>query len=122
MNPLIQAYLNRVGRIRVVHATPGRLRVAIGGVRQYPALAEKFAGLFCDRILKQPGVTAAELSVLTGNLLVRYDATKTCEAEVIAWLDSSWTSFTQFLGALGDIDSPDDPGVAAAVTRFLATL
>ena len=71
MNPLIQAYLNRVGRIRLFHATPGRLRDAIGGVRQYPALAEKFAGLFCDRILKQHGVSAAELSVLTGNLLVR---------------------------------------------------
>lgn len=122
MNPLIQAYLSRVGRIRVVHAIPGRLRVAIGGVRQYPALAEKFAEPFCDRIRKRPGVTAAELSALTGNLLVRYDATKTCEAEVVAWLDASWTAFTQFLGALGDVDSPDGPGVAAAVARFLGTL
>ena len=122
MNPLVQAYLQHMGRIRVVHAIPGRLRVAIGGVRQYPALAERFAGRFCDRIRAQPGVTDAELSVLTGNLLVRYDAAKTCEAEVVAWLDSSWTAFMRFLGALGDVDSPDDPGVDAAVARFLATL
>ena len=122
MNPLIQAYLKCVGRIRVVHAIPGRLRVAINGVRQYPELAKKFAGRFCDRILKQPGVTSAELNLITGNLLVRYDVAKTCEAEIVAWLDASWNAFTLFLGGLGDVDSIDDAGVSAAVDRFLASV
>ena len=54
MNPLIQAYLKCVGGIRIVHSLPGRVRVAIGGVRQYPELAAKFAGLFRDRVLKRP--------------------------------------------------------------------
>ena len=122
MNPLIQAYLKCVGRIRVVHAIPGRLRVAINGVRQYPELAKKFAGRFCDRILKRPGVTSAELNLITGNLLVRYDVAKTCEAEIVSWLDSSWNAFTLFLGGLGDVDSIDDAGVSAAVERFLKGL
>ena len=122
MNPLVQAYLKCVGGIRIVHSLPGRVRVAIGGVRQYPELAVKFAGIFRDSVLKRPGVTDAELCLLTGNLLVRYDPDKTCEAEITAWLDSSWRSFTLFLGGLGDVDAMDEAGVAAAVARFVATL
>ena len=122
MNPLIQAYLKCVGGIRVVHSLPGRIRVAIGGVRQYPELAAKFAGLFRDCVLRRPGVTDAELCLVTGNLLVRYDPEKTCEAEVTAWLDSSWRAFTLFLAGLGDVASMDEAGVAAAVSRFVATL
>lgn len=122
MNPLIQAYLKCVGGIRIVHSLPGRVRVAIGGVRQYPELAAKFAGLFRDCVLKRPGVTDAELCLVTGNLLVRYDPDKTCEAEITAWLDASWRAFTLFLGGLGDVDAMDEAGVAAAVARFVATL
>ena len=122
MNPLIQAYLKCVGGIRVVHSLPGRVRVAIGGVRQYPALAARFAGIFRDCVLKRPGVTDAELCLVTGNLLVRYDPERTCEAEITAWLDSSWRAFTLFLGGLGDVDVADEAGVSAAVSRFVATL
>ena len=122
MNPLIEAYLKHVGGIRVVHSLPGRVRVAIGGVRQYPALAAKFADIFRDRVLKRPGVTGADLCLLTGNLLVRYDPDRTCEAEITAWLDASWRAFTLFLGGLGDVDVADEAGVAAAVSRFVATL
>ena len=122
MNPLIQAYLKCVGGIRIVHSLPGRVRVAIGGVRQYPELAAKFAGIFRDCVLKRPGVTDAELCLVTGNLLVRYDPDKTCEAEITAWLDASWRSFTLFLGGLGDVGAMDEAGVAAAVARFVATL
>ena len=122
MNPLIQAYLKCVGGIRVVHSLPGRVRVAIGGVRQYPALAARFAGIFRACVLKRPGVTDAELCLVTGNLLVRYDPERTCEAEITAWLDSSWRAFTLFLGGLGDVDVADEAGVSAAVSRFVATL
>ena len=122
MNPLIQAYLKCVGGVRVVHSLPGRVRVAIGGVRQYPALAARFAGIFRDCVLKRPGVTDAELCLVTGNLLVRYDPERTCEAEITAWLDSSWRAFTLFLGGLGDVDVADEAGVSAAVSRFVATL
>ena len=122
MNPLIQAYLKCVGGVRVVHSLPGRVRVAIGGVRQYPALAARFAGIFRDCVLKRPGVTDAELCLVTGNPLVRYDPERTCEAEITAWLDSSWRAFTLFLGGLGDVDVADEAGVSAAVSRFVATL
>ena len=53
---------------------------------------------------------------------MRYDPDKTCEAEITAWLDASWRSFTLFLGGLGDVDAMDEAGVAAAVARFVATL
>ena len=122
MNPLIQAYLKCVGGIRIVHSLPGRVRVAIGGVRQYPELAAKFAGIFRDCVLKRPGVTDAELNLVTGNLLVHYDPNKTCEAEITVWLDSSWKAFVLFLNGLGDVDTMDEAGVAAAVSRFVATL
>lgn len=122
MNPLIQAYLKCVGGIRVVHSLPGRVRVAIHGARPYAALAAKFAPAFEARLCQQPGVTDAAFNVLTGTLLVHYDATKTCEAEITVWLDSAWKAFTLFLGELGAVDALDDAGVAAAVSRFVATL
>ncbi len=122
MNPLVEAYVNHVGRIRVVHSLPGRLRVNIGGVKQYPEAAAKFADLFRERLLKLPGVTSAELCLVTGNLLLRYDPEKTCEAVIRAWLETSWQAFLRFLKGLGDVSGPDEPGVAAAVARFVATL
>ena len=122
MNPLIQAYLRCMGGTRVVHSLPGRVRVAIGGVRQHADLAGRFAEVFLGCVRRRPGVTAAELCLATGNLLVRYDPAKTCEAEITAWLDASWKSFALFLGGLGDVEAMDEAGVAAAVARFAATL
>lgn len=122
MNPLIQAYLKCVGKIRIVHSLPGRVRVNINGVRQYPDLAQKFSGIFIQRLQKLPGIEAAELCLMTGNLLIRYDVAKTCEAEIMAWLDSAWNAFILFLNGLGDIDAMDEAGVAAAVSRFVSTL
>ncbi len=122
MNPLIQAYLKCVGKIRIVHSLPGRVRVNINGVRQYPDLAQKFSGIFIQRLQKLPGIETAELCLMTGNLLIRYDVAKTCEAEIMAWLDSAWNAFILFLNGLGDIDAMDEAGVAAAVSRFVSTL
>lgn len=122
MNPLIQAYLKCVGKIRIVHSLPGRVRVNINGVRQYPDLAQKFSGIFIHRLQKLPGIETAELCLMTGNLLIRYDVAKTCEAEIMAWLDSAWNAFILFLNGLGDIDAMDEAGVAAAVSRFVSTL
>lgn len=122
MNPLIQAYLKCVGKIRVVHSLPGRVRVNISGVRQYPALAARFSGLFRERLLKLPGVTAAELCLATGNLLIRYETAQTCEAEIVAWLDAAWHAYLLFLNGLGDLDRLDEAGVDAAVARFVAGL
>lgn len=122
MNPLIQAYLKCVGKIRIVHSLPGRVRVNINGVRQYPDLAQKFSGIFMQRLQKLPGIETAELCLMTGNLLIRYDVAKTCEAEIMAWLDSAWNAFILFLNGLGDIDAMDEAGVAAAVSRFVSTL
>lgn len=122
MNPLIQAYLKCVGKIRIVHSLLGRVRVNINGVRQYPDLAQKFSGIFIQRLQKLPGIETAELCLMTGNLLIRYDVAKTCEAEIMAWLDSAWNAFILFLNGLGDIDAMDEAGVAAAVSRFVSTL
>lgn len=122
MNPLIQAYLKCIGKIRIVHSLPGRVRVNINGVRQYPDLAQKFSGIFIQRLQKLPGIETAELCLMTGNLLIRYDVAKTCEAEIMAWLDSAWNAFILFLNGLGDIDAMDEAGVAAAVSRFVSTL
>ena len=122
MNPLIQAYLKCVGSLRVVHSLPGRLRVNVAGVRQYPELAGKFVGIFRERLLKLPGVTDAEICLVTGNLLLKYDVEKTCEAEIVAWLEGAWKAFLMFLNNIGEVDEADEAGVAAAVSRFVETL
>ena len=53
-NPLLQVWLSCVKKIKPVHSIPGRLRVNIYGVRQYPELAQEYASL--PSCLTRPGI------------------------------------------------------------------
>ncbi len=63
----------------VIHRLPGRLRLGVGAIRWIPELQ--------DRILRQvgdlPGVSEVRVSLITSNLLMRYDAQKLDEEALI---------------------------------------
>lgn len=77
MNPLIDLYLKCLKKIKVVHSLPGRLRVNIYGIREFPDLAKEYAPVLEKTVRNLSGVTSAELGTATGNLLINYDPAKT---------------------------------------------
>lgn len=103
-NPLLQVWLSCVKKIKPVHSIPGRLRVNIYGVRQYPELAQEYASVLLDRLRHLPGVQSAELSVLTGNILLTYDERATAEQELLERLNAAWTALMRHFR---DADQPE---------------
>ena len=103
-NPLLQVWLSCARKIKPVHSIPGRLRVQIYGVRQYPELAREYASVLLDRTRHLPGVQSAELSVLTGNILLTYDVRATTEHELLERLNTAWTALMRYFR---DVDRPE---------------
>ena len=114
-NPLLQVWLSCVKKIKPVHSIPGRLRVNIYGVRQYPELAQEYASVLLDKTRHLPGVQSAELSVLTGNILLTYDVRKTTEHELLERLNTAWTALMQYFR---EVDQPEMI-VPEAIARVL---
>ena len=114
-NPLLQVWLSCVKKIKPVHSIPGRLRVNIYGVRQYPELAREYASVLLDKTRHLPGVQSAELSVLTGNILLTYDVRVTTEHELLERLNTAWTALMQYFR---DVDQPEMI-VPEAIARVL---
>ena len=108
MNPLIDLYLKCLKKIKVVHSLPGRLRVNIYGIREFPDLVKEYA--------------PAELGTATGNLLINYDPAKTSEAELLLWLNSAWQKFSDFMQWMNENNVQDERSIAEAMERFLAKL
>jgi len=114
-NPLLQVWLSCVKKIKPVHSIPGRLRVNIYGIRQYPELAQEYASVLLDKTRHLPGVQSAELSVLTGNILLTYDVRVTTEHELLERLNTAWTALMQYFR---DVDQPEMI-VPEAIARVL---
>ena len=114
-NPLLQVWLSCVKKIKPVHSIPGRLRVNIYGVRQDPELAQEYASVLLDKTRHLPGVQYAELSVLTGNILLTYDVRATTEHELLEHLNTAWTALMQYFR---DVDQPEMI-VPEAIARVL---
>ena len=114
-NPLLQVWLSCVKKIKLVHSIPGRLRVNIYGVRQYPGLAQEYASVLLDKTRHLPGVQSAELSILTGNILLTYDVRVTTEDELLERLNTAWTALMQYFR---DVDQPEMI-VPEAIARVL---
>ena len=115
MNPLIDLYLKCLKKIKVVHSLPGRLRVNIYGIREFPDLAKEYAPVLEKTVRNLSGVTS-------GNLLINYDPAKTSEAELLLWLNSAWQKFSDFMQWMNENNVQDERSIAEAMERFLAKL
>ena len=122
MNPLIDLYLKCLKKIKVIHSLPGRLRVNIYGIREFPDLAKEYAPVLEKTVRNLSGVTSAELGTATGNLLINYDPAKTSEAELLLWLNSAWQKFSDFMQGMNENNVQDERSIAEAMERFLAKL
>lgn len=72
--------------VEVVHRVPGRLRLALHGLKRQPRRARRveraIAGL--------PGVTAASASPCTGRVLIQYDPRRTSAEWLTMQIELGW--------------------------------
>lgn len=64
---------------RVVHFTPGRLRVRVDHLKDNPALANQVQ----DLLAGVEGVETVKANALTGSLLIQYDPAQTASLDVL---------------------------------------
>jgi hypothetical protein len=71
--------------IQCIHQVPGRLRARVAGLKGNRAAAIAFEGA----IHGMCGIKSAEVSTLTGCVVVRYDRTKTTGVAVLSILNNT---------------------------------
>ena len=55
--------------VKVVHFTPGRVRLKVAAVKNNPA----YSGMLKDAFQAVPGISSLEVNSLTGSVLIQYD-------------------------------------------------
>lgn len=80
-------------RPRVVHGIPGRLRLSVPGLKGLPPSAlELLDGLD----LSEGGVFSIEASLYTGNALIRYDAERLRQEEILKAVSALALTFLRY--------------------------
>lgn len=98
---------------------PGRLRINITGVRQYPDIARRFVPAMEATLAAKHGIEKAEISPITGNLLIVYDVSQICETEILLWLDNAAKTVADTLTS-PDTAAMADAKIVAKIRRELS--
>ena len=121
MNPLMNIAVLLAGKPKIVHSIAGRLRVNISGVRQFPDYAKKYADTFTAILERRAGVTSVSLCLITGNLLVVYDAKKTDEKSIMNWIAAAWKIFAAAI-ASPSVAEEEEAATVDAIRKKLEKL
>jgi hypothetical protein len=74
------------GPVAITHHIPGRLRLALAGLKRHPRIA-----LAVERKLERlPGVLSVSASPWTGRVLIRYDPVITSAAWLAIQVEMGW--------------------------------
>jgi len=85
-------------RGRIIHDTPGRLRVRVGRRYRRRAVMDQVR----DRLEQQPGVDMVTTNAATGSVLVNYDRRACSAADILALLHDAGLIVLGVTGAAGD--------------------
>lgn len=75
-------------RPSVVHRLPGRLRLRIPALTRLTDEQAEFAALWRDLLLTPAAIEAVDVNLRTGSALIRYDAARITERDLLAFLHS----------------------------------
>jgi copper chaperone CopZ len=81
------ATLLKFAKIKVVHSTPGRLRLKLPGLRKTQSFIEQSGEGETLLNYKLKGIHSIDFSFLTSKVLILYDTDQTSEKEIIGWLE-----------------------------------
>jgi hypothetical protein len=105
-------------RPTLIHRLPGRLRIHI------PALTRLANGkrnglpaIWRDLLTNLPGIQVAEVNLLTGNVLIRYNPAEQSEADVLAFLRALHRALIQHWDRLAATPAPELPRVGKRLIR-----
>ncbi len=88
-NLLKKTYL-MFNKVKVVHSIPGRIRLFIPSLDQFPEQMKKYENYITAIIKLKAGINNIEYSYTTSKILVEYDKTKLKEADIVNWLNKIW--------------------------------
>jgi allophanate hydrolase subunit 1 len=75
-----------LGRPRIVHGLPGRLRLHLPALRALDPGQRDWLVLWQEALGDLPGIRAVELNPTTGSVLIRYDPARLTEQELVGFL------------------------------------
>lgn len=119
MNPILKLAISHIKKYKVIRSMPGRLRINITGVRQYPDIARRFVPAMEATLAAKHGIEKAEISPITGNLLIVYDVSQICETEILLWLDNAAKTVADTLTS-PDTAAMADAKIVAKIRRELS--
>ena len=88
-NLLKKTYL-MFNKVKVVHSIPGRIRLFIPSLDQFPEQMKKYENYITAIIKLKSGINNIEYSYTTSKILVEYDKTKLKEEDIVNWLNKIW--------------------------------
>ena len=88
-NLLKKTYL-MFNKVKVVHSIPGRIRLFIPSLDQFPEQMKKYENYITAIIKLKAGINNIEYSYTTSKILVEYDKTKLNEEDIVNWLNKIW--------------------------------
>lgn len=88
-NLLKKTYL-MFNKVKVVHSIPGRIRLFIPSLDQFPEQIKKYENYITAIIKLKAGINNIEYSYTTSKILVEYDKTKLKEEDIVNWLNKIW--------------------------------
>lgn len=74
-------------KYKVVHSTPGRLRLKVKHVSKIPAQAKLYDKYVVDGVKIIGGIKNIEFNYITGSILIEYDTTQVYEEKILKWID-----------------------------------
>lgn len=104
---LTDVYL-KFSKIKVVHSTPGRVRLQIPGLKQVPEEYRHLEAELLDLVTLLPGVADLSLCFTTGRALLHFDRTVTDEKTLVAWFNRVWTIIGTELSGREDLEAEAD--------------
>ena len=73
---------------RIVHALPGRIRLHLPTLKQWGSDYEELCAVTARLLATPDEIVDVSPCVVTGNVLIRYDAERLSEADLMAFLSS----------------------------------
>ncbi len=79
---------------RVVHNLPGRVRIHFPALKRLSSRWHRYSAPVAELVKIKQGIQNTSIQPMTGNVLITYDADTMGQKEVLNWLESIATIFT----------------------------
>ena len=105
MNSIQKTFVKLLGKPKIVHSMPGRLRINIWGLKNNPEYVAEYADALIGVLKSKKGISGVSLNQYTGNVLIEYVPKNITESEITGWIDTAWQTV---LDALKTTQTADD--------------